>query len=350
MRDFLADDGILAQWVQLYELSDGLFLSVLAALDQVFPSYRVYLVGDHDVAIVAAAEGDLGEPDWSVLQSESFLRFTAGVPPFRPEHMQSLLLFDRETMAPLLAQGVAANSDYRPILDLGAERTRFEGTSASGVFSFAISRLDLLRALREERMAPAAYHTVPARGLEPAMLAGRAAWLRSAMGAGGGIAPEDFPQWQSSLVALRLLLDLTREDQRAEWQTWLDAFARSEGDIHWGTSGWVDTTFYRQVYDFLDRASAPEPARAAVDLLHGLSLFEWERVAATADVLVPRVASGESWVDPATLLDAAVIAYLRTGRPEAARNALELLRGRSGRAADNLRQRLLEALVSQAGR
>jgi hypothetical protein len=122
----------------------------------------------------------------------------------------------------------------------------------------------------------------------------------------------------------------------------------TEANIHWGTIGWVDTTFYREVYDFLDRTEAPPAARATVDLMHGLSRLEWDRVAAAADVLVSRVAVGEAWVDPGTLLDAAVLAYVRTGRPDAARDALDTLGPRSTRAPGNLRDRLLDAFVTEA--
>jgi hypothetical protein len=122
----------------------------------------------------------------------------------------------------------------------------------------------------------------------------------------------------------------------------------TEANIHWGTIGWVDTTFYREVYDFLDRTDAPPPARATVDLMHGLSMLEWDRVASAADLLVSRVAVGEAWVDPGTLLDAAVLAYVRTGQPEAARDALDALGSQTGRAPGNLRDRLLNALVTEA--
>ncbi len=46
----------------------------------------------------------------------------------------------------------------------------------------------------------------------------------------------------------------------------------------------------------------------------------------------------------------AVIAYLRTGRPNAARNAINQLGPRTGRAPSNLRNRLLSSLVSEAER
>jgi spermidine synthase len=346
---FLAPGGILAQWMQIYELTDDLFGSVVAALDSVFPSYRGYLVGDSDVAIIAGLEADLPEPDWSVLGSSAFSSLTSQSPPFRAEHMASLLLFDETTFRPLLDQGVTPNSDFRPVLDLGAERARFESSSAAGLYSFGVSRADLARLLRDERVAPLDYHLVPARGLTPALLWGRAAWLRSVREAGGGIAPEEYPGWQDALVAMQSFLIRTRQaDPVASWQTWASAFGMTEANIHWGTIGWVDTTFYREVYDFLDRTEAPPAARAAVDLMHGLSRLEWDRVAAAADVLVSRVAVGEAWVDPGTLLDAAVLAYVRTGRPDAARDALDTLGPRSTRAPGNLRDRLLDAFVTEA--
>jgi spermidine synthase len=349
VSQFLAQGGVLAQWMQIYELTDELFLSVVAALDAVFPAYRAYLVGDNDVAIVATADPELRDPDWSVLASPSFTRLTSGIPPFRAEHMPPLLIFDETTFRPLLDLGVTTNSDFTPVLDLGAERARFEGSRAEGLFSFGVSRVDVARLLRNERVEPLDYHLVPARGLTPSLLWGRAAWLRAVRASGGGIAPEEYPGWQEALVAMQSFLVRTRRAEPvASWQTWATAFGMTEANIHWGTIGWVDTTFYREVYDFLDRTDAPPPARATVDLMHGLSMLEWDRVASAADLLVSRVAVGEAWVDPGTLLDAAVLAYVRTGRPEAARDALDALGSQTGRAPGNLRDRLLNALVTEA--
>jgi hypothetical protein len=134
----------------------------------------------------------------------------------------------------------------------------------------------------------------------------------------------------------------------ASWEQWATGFELAEADLHWGTVGWIDRAFYTEVYDFLDRAGAPAEARATVDLKHGLGILEWGRVAAAADLLVSRVSAGQGWAQPSTLLDASVVAYLRVGRPTGARNALNLLGPRSGRGADHLRNRLLDALVSEA--
>ncbi|HUF76765.1 MAG TPA: hypothetical protein VMM35_10835, partial [Longimicrobiales bacterium] len=276
---------------------------------------------------------------------------TAGAPVFRAEHMESLLLFDETTLRPILRRGVRPNSDFRPVLDLRAERARFENASAVGVQGLATSSVDLPRLLRGDTIGPRPYHPVPSYTLAPAILWGRGAWLREAKATGGGIAPEHFPAWQNSLVRLGELLAVVRGDSPgAPWAAWATEFERVESELHWGTVGWADSTFYREAHAFLDRADAPAEARAVVDLKHGLAVLDWERVASAADVLIPRVALGQSWMPTAALLDAAVVAYLRVGRPTAARNALNRLGPGSGRGAAHLRNRLLDALIAAAER
>ena len=351
VKAFLVSGGILTQWVQIYELDDELFLSILAALDSSFPSYRAYLVGDSDVAIVASAEGPLPEADWSVLGAPGFRAITAGLPAFEPEHLRPLFMFDQSTFRALLDGGVAANSDFHPLLDVRAERARFERRAAEGAYSFADSRVRLQHLLVGERVEPGPFLPVPARGLAPAVFTGRAAWLRGAYAAGGGIAPEEWPEWQNELLHLQAFLELGRgDDPVLSWEAWAAAFERAEVALHFGTVGWAEPAFYEEAYGYLDRVDAPPEARAAVDLHHALARFDGTALAAAADVLVPRVAAGEQWVSPETLLDAAVLGYLEVGRADAASDALEALVPRTGRKDHDLRNRLLAALVEQEGR
>jgi hypothetical protein len=116
------------------------------------------------------------------------------------------------------------------------------------------------------------------------------------------------------------------------------------------TVGWIDTSFYTRVDGFLDRSGAPAQARAVVDLRRALSLLDWDAAAAAADLLVSAVQAGEAWESPSVLLDISVLAYLRTGRPTAARNAFGRLTPRLGRPPSHLRTRLLEALIVRAER
>ncbi len=350
VADAMAEGGVLGQWVQIYELDDDLFLSVLMAMDGVFPAWRAYLVGDADVVIVATTADTLPEPDWSVVATEGFRERTTGAPPFLPQHMEALLLFESRTLRPVLDRGVRVNSDFDPVLDLGSERTRFDQDAAAGAYSFAISRVDLGRHLAGRRLDGHGYAIPPAYGLASALLFERGNWLRGAVEAGGGIAPEEFPEWEEELIHLQTFFLLTASSvQLGRWETWASGFVRAESALHWGTTGWVDPTFYRNVYDFLDRGEAPVEARATVDLMHGYALGDWPRVAAAADELVRRVALGGRWVPPDLLMDVAVLAYLETGRGADAVDAIDRLSERTGRRAEHLRTRLLRALAEAAG-
>lgn len=347
VRGYLADGGVFAQWVQLYELDDELFVSILAALDTAFPSYRGYLVGDSDLVIVASADRDLAEPDWSVFEAEGARALMVGVPPFTPAALGSLLLFDETTFRAVLDGDVTPNSDYDPVLDAGAERARFDQSYARGLHGMAVDAIDLRRMLSDDADVPAAYSLPPALGLSPAVLGARASWLREALSAGGGIAPEAFPEWTDALVNLRLVLEIaSREAPPTSWPAWSAAAARAHADLHWGSFGWVDTSFYRVVDRFLERASPPPAARAVVDLMRGSWLGDWRVAADASDALVPRVRAGELWMETSLLMDLAVVARLRVGDTPSARRALESLRPRSGRDAGDLRDELLSALVA----
>ncbi len=155
--------------------------------------------------------------------------------------------------------------------------------------------------------------------------------------------------WSESLINVRnFLLEVRELPQIKSWQNFSATFERVERELNWGTTGWATPLLYDPVFEFLDRVEAPEEPRAAINLHYGLATFDWERVAAASDILVGRVSAGERWVRPTVLLDAAVVAYLKVGRPLAARTALQLLGPKSGREASNLRNRLLSAMVQDA--
>lgn len=341
----LTPGGVLAQWIQLYEVTDDLVLTVLKALEASLPYYRAYLVGDSDLVVVAGLEA-FPDADWSMMTSPAFRELTAGMPPIQPEHMEALFLFDQETLRPVLDRGVRANSDFHPVLDLGAERARFQRRSADGIYSLAANRFDLRRMLSGERQLPLPFAPVPARGLGPAMTWGRGAWLREAMDAGGGIAPEEHPEWQASLVNLKAFLDpMGLDDPPDDWEAWAAAFDRAERELHWGTAGWVHEGFYRLVRGYLQRAGAPAEAHAVLAVLHGGATHDWAEAARGGDALVGAVALGRRWVRPSVLLDVAVTAYLHEGRVNDARRALDVLAPRSGRPAGHLRIRILQAAI-----
>ncbi|MBT8489017.1 MAG: hypothetical protein HKN72_13780 [Gemmatimonadetes bacterium] len=348
VTDFLSDGAVLGQWVQIYELDDDLFLSVVAALDAVFPSYRAYLVGDADVAIVATLDDSMAQPDWSVVENEAFRAFTTSAPPFLAQHFEPLLLFDQNTFRSLLDAGVPPNSDFRPILDLGAERTRFDEEFAAGVYSLATSRVNLQRHLSGQPLTPRPFRMPPAYGLNSTVLAERGAWLRAALSEGGGIAPEEFEEWQEDLVNLQRFLVEGLDGYLGSWRGWVAAFVQAENTLHWGLSGHVEQEFYEEAYRVLDEEDAPPTARAVVDLLHGYGVGDWARAAAAVDILTASTSGGDGWLPTDLLLDVGVLAYLEADRPTAALSLLDELAPRTSRGPDDLRTRLLRGLAEEA--
>ncbi|HEY8379299.1 MAG TPA: hypothetical protein VIK91_22550, partial [Nannocystis sp.] len=128
-KRYLKPGGILAQWLQGYELSDELLLTVLAALDREFSDYVILRIGTSDWVILSLADGELGPLSPEPLQWE----------PMKPElallgvhdigQIDNLIVANRRMLHPFL-DGRPANSDAMPLLDTGAERARFLKESA----------------------------------------------------------------------------------------------------------------------------------------------------------------------------------------------------------------------------
>lgn len=147
IKRYLEDDGLLAQWMHGYELSDELLLSVLAAVDRSFADYRMYRVGNRDWLILASKQdGGVGELDaaaleWPDLQAEAAL---LGIR--HKSQIDTLLVANDELLRPYLA-AIQPNTDARPILDNGAEKARFFRRSAEALLELRFYPLPLLEVL-----------------------------------------------------------------------------------------------------------------------------------------------------------------------------------------------------------
>ena len=125
-RRHLARDGVLVQWVQLYETEIALLASVTGALGQVFPDYVVYTPNDKDLLIVAGESDVLNRPLADVFRMPGLANELKTV------HVQTIgdidvrRLGSRRALEPLFdSYGTPANSDYYPYLDLNAPRLRY---------------------------------------------------------------------------------------------------------------------------------------------------------------------------------------------------------------------------------
>jgi spermidine synthase len=145
---YLTDDGVLIQWLQLYEFNDDLAFSVLKGLTVNFSDYAIYNTGNTDVVIVAKRSGRLPEPSFDGLFDGPLAAELARVGLKGPDDVLVRKTGSKAIVDALLADTrVPANSDYFPFLDLNSGRARFRGESAELFYSWSIVPLPLLEML-----------------------------------------------------------------------------------------------------------------------------------------------------------------------------------------------------------
>ena len=135
VKRHLAADGLLAQWIHLYEIDMPLVASVMKAIGQSFDDYAVYGVSEADILVLASVEGPVPDVDPRIFEPPA-LRAQLDAIGIRTLRDLSLAkLGTRNTLEPLMDTfPIAANSDYYPVLDLGAVRSRYLHRNAFELF------------------------------------------------------------------------------------------------------------------------------------------------------------------------------------------------------------------------
>ena len=124
--NYLTEDGLLVQWLQLYEFNDDLALSVLKALSRHFSDYHIYNTDNLDIVIVAKRSGRLPEPAFDRVLVGPLGAELARVGLKGPDDLLVRRTGSRTVLEALLADArVPVNSDYFPFLDLNAGKARF---------------------------------------------------------------------------------------------------------------------------------------------------------------------------------------------------------------------------------
>ena len=309
VRDQLAPNAVFGQWLHLYELSDGLVTSVLAAIDTVFPHYEVFFTSNSDVLIVASIDS-LPEPDWNVTAYPGIAADLRRVVPIRPESFEALRLGGREVLHPVVLSHGAPNSDFFPMLDLGAERMRFMRESATGYESLASGRFDVVAALSDRRagFGTLSVPVTPEIDRSGALAHGaRLRVIRTLTPEMAAAMPRD-DELRAAMFRWDALERITASSRApADWHEFMRTVLDVDRDLHSGTAGVMDSAFFREVRGFLNRTGAPAEARAAVDFLEGISAWNWPLAATAAKVLIASQDTVE-WIPDVLLRNGAAVA------------------------------------------
>jgi hypothetical protein len=129
---------VFVQWIQLYDIDVSLVVSVLKALEANFGDYVAYAATEFDLLIAARESGTFAAPELSVLMTPAIARELERIQVNSLQDLELRRVGTRSSWEGLTsAIQVATNSDYRPVLDQNAVRTRFFASNARAVTRFA---------------------------------------------------------------------------------------------------------------------------------------------------------------------------------------------------------------------
>ena len=345
VRGYLTPRGVFGQWLHLYEINDGLVLSVLAAIHRNFTSYSVFLTSNDDMLIVASNLPELPAPDWSIVSQPGIASDLAGVVPFTPHSLNATHLLDRRELAPLLDHFGTPNSDYRPVLDLGAERARFKRETASGFGTLRVERFDAVAAVFGDRRPfdDTPRTAVPEIWQLHALTVGAALrnpWVVAEPDSAGGKDVRDSRQRQWELYST-----LASGTAPPDWKRWTTSALDVERYIHAGTAGVTDETYYSLLELYMARTHAPARARQSIEMRHALAGWNFTAASALADSLAPAALVYDAWMSADEIREGGMVAKLKLGDPLAARKFWVMLAPVATRPPDALRSLLLRAYL-----
>lgn len=132
----LKDDGVLVQWIHIYEIDDKVFATMPAALSRVFPYVQVYVVNSGDLLMVAS-RSPIREPDFSRFPQAMVDRELKRLDVHDANAVRMRLVADKPFLnAFLWAQDTVPHSDFYPFVMLNAPRTRFKKETALGLIAY----------------------------------------------------------------------------------------------------------------------------------------------------------------------------------------------------------------------
>lgn len=343
----LAPGGVFGQWLHLYELSDGLVTSVLAAIDSVFPAYEIFFTSNADILVVAANE-PLPAPSWDVTTYQGIAHDLRRAVPLTPELFEALRLGGRDVLRPVLLARGAPNSDYFPVLDLGAERMRFMRESSLGYMTLNDGRFDVVAALADRRagFGTATFAATPEVPRPAALALG--ARLRAMRTLPADVVAQ-LPRDEALRAALFRLdqLDRVAASSRApaDWHAWMREVVQSDQDLHEGTAGVVDTAFFEAQRRFAARTGAPAEARAAIDFLQGIGAWDWPRAVIASKALLASADTVE-WIPDVLLRNGSAVAHIKVRDFDGAKGVLREFARRTDE--DAFRDRLIGSYLIYA--
>lgn len=149
--EYIDEGGLFVQWVQQYSIDIPSVASIVKAISDNFDDYAVYFPVEGDIIVIAKPEGSVSEPDFKVLFSSPEL--ADAMSRIGINGQQDLLLRKLGTKRSLEAlfrsYAIPSNSDYFPVLESRAARSRYLGEDALELQRLRVLPLQLIDVIEE---------------------------------------------------------------------------------------------------------------------------------------------------------------------------------------------------------
>jgi spermidine synthase len=131
----LSEDGVFAQWLQVYELNPEVVSSIFRAFEKTFPNFHLYATNSADLILVARNDASKLKPDIkSVLAMPDVAARLKLLEIDNEAEIAVRWLGSNKSLMPYLKTFPApANSDFFPYVDNNAAKARFMRSDASVV-------------------------------------------------------------------------------------------------------------------------------------------------------------------------------------------------------------------------
>ena len=134
IRGHLREGGLLVQWLHVYEIDFDLVSSILKALGRNFSDYVIYTSQPGDIVVIATRDGKVPPLTNAAFDSPGMRSLLARVGYLSLPELRLDRIASRKVIEPLVERSrYPVNSDYFPVVDQNAARTRFLKLSARDV-------------------------------------------------------------------------------------------------------------------------------------------------------------------------------------------------------------------------
>ncbi len=157
----MTEGGVLAQWIHTYDMDAGTLASILGAMSKTFPDFVVYSI-DADVIVIARKGGPPGAFRDDVLRMEAMQPIVTRLGLHNGADIRRRAVGSWSTLATYFDRlGVPPNSDYFPVVDQRASRTRFTRERVTDLIELQNAKVPMMEMLDGAAHAPALGRTAP---------------------------------------------------------------------------------------------------------------------------------------------------------------------------------------------